>query len=118
MIIWRRSVELIAECYRLSARFPLGERYGITAQFRRAACSIAANISEGSGRDSTKEYLHFLSIARGPLREVQTYLAVSGELGYASGIELERASALADEIGRMLNGLRRRYTRTAKVGGL
>ena len=116
MVIWRRSVELVAECYRLSAKFPPGERYGMTAQLRRAACSIAANIAEGNGRDSAREFLHFLSIARGSLREVQTYLALCRELGYATATGLERAIALADEIGRMLHGLRHRHLPRAKAG--
>lgn len=101
---------LIAECYRLSSRFPRSEQFGLTVQLRRAAVSVAANIAEGNGRVHRKEYLHHLSMSRGSLSEVETFLAVSRMLGYASVEDLEKGVALANETGRMLTGLRRSLT--------
>ncbi|MEA3280672.1 MAG: four helix bundle protein, partial [Thermodesulfobacteriota bacterium] len=65
--VWRKAHELVIRVYRVSARFPKAEMYGITSQIRRAAASVAANIVEGQSRNSTKEYIQFLYNARGSL---------------------------------------------------
>jgi four helix bundle protein len=106
--VWQRSMELIAECYRVSATFPRAEQFGLTIQLRRAAISVAANIAEGNGRWHRKEYLHHLSISRGSLNEAETYLRVAVMLAYATTSETGKAYALAKEVSRMLTGLRRR----------
>ena len=105
LTVWQRAIQLIAETYRLTARFPRSELYGIVSQMRRAAISIAANIAEGKARRSTGDYLRFLAIANGSLRELETYGDVSMTLGYTSAQELERSRELAEEVGRMLSGL-------------
>ncbi|MGO4780346.1 four helix bundle protein, partial [Lysobacter sp. 2RAB21] len=63
--VWRDAMDLVETIYRFSARFPDSERFGLTSQLRRAAISIPSNVAEGAARRSTKEYLRFLSIARG-----------------------------------------------------
>lgn len=105
--VWRTSIALVAACYRLAARLPREELYGITTQLRRAAVSVAANIAEGNGRASPREYLNFLSFARGSLKEVETYLAVIEALEYASASEIAPAASLADQVSRMLTGMRK-----------
>lgn len=65
LIIWQRAIELIAKVYELTAPFPKSELYGLTGQVRRAAVSIAANIAEGHARDTTRDYLRFLSLLAG-----------------------------------------------------
>jgi four helix bundle protein len=62
--VWKKSVALTTELYKLTSRFPDVERYGLASQIRRAATSIAANIAEGWGRGSTGEYVQFLTVAR------------------------------------------------------
>ena len=74
--VWQKSIELAEMSYRLSARFPREERFGITSQMRRSAASVAANIAEGANRHSLKEYLQFLGIASGSLAETETYLVL------------------------------------------
>ena len=106
--VWRRSIELIAECYRLSRRFPKEELFCLTSQLRRAAISVGTNIAEGNGRAHRKEYLHHLSISQGSLTEVETLLVLSGLLGYSTEASLRTAHGLADETGRMLTVMRRR----------
>jgi four helix bundle protein len=101
-------MEFIAECYRLSSRFPRSEMFGLTTQLRRAAVSVAANIAEGNGRWHIKEYLHHLSISRGSLNEAETYLKVAVMLTYVTSAQTHKACALAKEVSRMLTGLRRR----------
>ena len=70
--VWKKSVALTTELYRLTAKFPDAERFGLTSQIRRATTSIAANIAEGWGRGSRREYTQFLTIARGSLLELET----------------------------------------------
>ncbi len=67
LIVWQKAMDLVVSCYRASSQFPEIERYGLLSQLRRAAVSIPANIAEGWGRDSSKEYLRYLSIAYGSL---------------------------------------------------
>jgi len=80
--VWKRAVALITELYRITSRFPDSERFGLVAQIRRAATSIAANIAEGWGRGSTKEYIQFLTIARGSTTELETHLIVARNLNF------------------------------------
>jgi four helix bundle protein len=82
--VWRTAIELGMKCYDLSREFPREERYGLTAQIRNAAVSIAANIAEGNGRLTRGEYLNQLSSARGSLREVDTHLEFALRLKYSS----------------------------------
>jgi four helix bundle protein len=84
--VWRDSMDLVEMIYRLSDAFPASERFGLTAQLRRAAVSIPANIAEGAARRSTPEYLRFLSIARGSLSEASTHLQIARRLDYTSDI--------------------------------
>ncbi|WP_295946467.1 four helix bundle protein [uncultured Xanthomonas sp.] len=84
--VWRDSMDLVEMIYRLSEAFPATERFGLTAQLRRAAVSIPANIAEGAARRSTPEYLRFLSIARGSLSEASTHLQIARRLDYTSDI--------------------------------
>jgi four helix bundle protein len=72
----------------------------------RAAVSVAANIAEGHGRAHRKEFLNFLSIARGSLREVETYLTISVMLEFIGAHETATAKGKADEVSRMLTVLR------------
>jgi len=99
-------MQLIQETYGLSEQFPKREMYGLVAQMRRAVISIPANIAEGQERGTTRDFLRFLSIAAGSLRELQTYLDVSQLLKYATELRLKRSRELGDETGRMLSGLR------------
>ncbi|WP_295917639.1 four helix bundle protein [Xanthomonas sacchari] len=84
--VWRDSMDLVEMIYRLSETFPATERFGLTAQLRRAAVSIPANIAEGAARRSTPEYLRFLSIARGSLSEASTHLQIARRLDYTPDI--------------------------------
>jgi len=103
--VWRRSLRLTIELYKVTRGFPEDEKFGLVSQIRRAAASIPANIAEGWGRGSTKEYIKFLLIARGSLNELETHLIISQELGYVlPATTRELAETLAD-IGKMLNRL-------------
>jgi four helix bundle protein len=102
LIVWQRAIDLSLEIYRYTAGFPPAERFGLTAQLRRAAVSVASNIAEGYGRSTRGEYVLFLGNARGSNCEVQTQLVIAKHLGFGETKTGENAAAFADEVGRML----------------
>jgi four helix bundle protein len=105
--VWQRSMTLAEECYQATKGFPREELFGLTCQIRRAAGSIPANIAEGQGRQHTKEFLNHLSIARGSLKELETHLILSQRVGLLESTVLESLLMLANEISRMMAGLRK-----------
>jgi four helix bundle protein len=111
LAVWQKSIELAKQVYLLTRVFPREELFGLTNQIRRAAVSIAGNIAEGQGRNNTKEFLHFLGISRGSLNEIETHLVIAEQVGFISGTDSAPLLAIADEIGRMLTGLRRSLER-------
>ncbi len=94
------------QVYRLTKSFPSDERFGLTSQLRRAVLSVPTDIAEGSKRQTNPEYARFLNIAEGSLAETEYLLMVSRDLGYLSAATTTPALAEAEEIARMLNGLR------------
>lgn len=108
---WQIAMDLVAEVYRVTKLFPRDETYGLTSQLRRAAVSVPSNIAEGQGRDSTKEFLHHLSIAHGSLCEVETQLLVAQTLGYLKQEDAESLANLSASVGRLINGLSRSLKR-------
>ncbi len=105
--VWKKSIELAEMVYRVSARFPEEERFGITSQIRRAAVSVAANVAEGAERHGTGEFLQFLGIASGSLAETETFLILAQRLGLTTEDQAKPLMVQASEVGRMLNGLKR-----------
>jgi four helix bundle protein len=87
----------------LTEEFPKSELYGLTSQMRRAAVSIASNISEGAGRNSRKEFKQFLSISQGSVAELETQLIIAEKLGYCS--DINSLFSELDEISKMIIGL-------------
>ncbi len=84
--------------------------YGLTSQLRRAAVSVPSNIAEGYGRNSRREYRHFLAIARGSNMEVQTQLLIAKALSFGSDDQISGAQALSEETGRMIAAMLRRLS--------
>src|SRR5690606_29968563 len=78
--VWQLGMDVAEQIYALTQTFPSEEKFGLTSQLRRAAASVPANVAEGNARDSTKEYLRFLSIAVGSLAEIETFLELSVRL--------------------------------------
>jgi four helix bundle protein len=105
LLVWQKSIDLVADCYKLTEKFPSVEIYGLTQQLRRASVSIPSNIAEGNGRQSKNEYVHFLYISRGSLKEVETQLIIAERLNFISKHQLAEMLQKVDEIGRMLTGL-------------
>ena len=105
LIVWQKGMEVVAEVYRLTRRFPREELYGLTQQVRRAAVSIPSNIAEGQARDSTAELRRFLSIAQGSRAEVETQIQIAVRLGYTNETDARTAMSLLDELQKMLTKL-------------
>jgi four helix bundle protein len=97
--IWVKGIEIVKMTYQLSKQIPNEEKYGIISQMTRAAVSIPANIAEGSGRNSEKDYARFLEIALGSAFELQTYFIIAKEMGWTKSNDLNEAeNNLLDEI--------------------
>ena len=92
---WQLADDLTVAVYRSTQSFPKDEMYSLTSQLRRSAYSVPANITEGSSRDSKKDYLHFLYIARGSLSEAQYFVHLARRLGYLTE---EKATDLGGQI--------------------
>jgi four helix bundle protein len=105
LLVWQKAVELAVLIYRLTEGFPKREIYGLASQIRRAGVSVPSNIAEGYGRGSRKEYLRFLSIAQGSLKELETQTILAQRLGYATVSQAERILSDSEIVGKMLGGL-------------
>jgi len=101
--VWQVSIQLVKEIYVVTTAFPNEETYGLVSQMRRAAISIPSNIAEGAARGGTKEFIHFLGVARGSLSELETQLYISRELGYVTNAQ--DVDSQIEEIFRLLGGL-------------
>ena len=105
--VWQFGMDLAVAVYQLTQDFPKQEIYGLASQLRRAAVSVTSNIAEGAARDSTKEFLNFLSIALGSLAEIETQLILAQRLSYLSEQDLQICLSKTSEIGRMVRGLQK-----------
>ena len=103
--VWQKAINLVETIYRLTKTLPQEERYGLISQIQRAAVSVPANIAEGWGRGSTKEYTQFLLIARSSLMELETHLIIAKRVNYIKQAELENLQREIESIGMMLNRL-------------
>ncbi len=104
IMVWHKARALIKEVYMITRDFPKEEQYGLVSQLRRAVVSIAANISEGAGRNTNGEFKQFLGIASGSAYEVQTLLQISNDLQMVSSTTLENLNKQTVEIQKMIFG--------------
>ncbi|ADL54474.1 four helix bundle protein [Gallionella capsiferriformans] len=107
LIVWQKAMDLVTEIYKVTATFPVEERFGLSSQIRRAAVSVPSNIAEGHGRKSTASYLNFLSIAFGSLMELETQIQIAVRLDFIREDAAVVLLSNTDEIGKMLSGLKR-----------
>lgn len=103
--VWQEAMNLAAACYRITKPFPKEETYGMTAQIRRAAVSIPANISEGYGRRTRGEYIQFLYLAQGSLKELETHLLLSIRIELASEPTINPILQQCETVGKLLLSL-------------
>jgi four helix bundle protein len=103
--VWQRAMDLVEDVYVTTKAFPGDERFGLTAQVRRAAVSIASNIGEGKRRKKRGPLLNHLDIALGSQGEVEVQLEIAQRVGFLALRDYRRLASRAEEVGRMLNGL-------------
>ena len=105
LIVWQKAMDLVETIYRTTAAFPREEIYGLTSQIRRAAISIPSNIAEGNGRNTTRDYVHFLGMAYGSVKEVETQVLIAERLRYINSSDSNRLVQMTTEIARLISGL-------------
>jgi four helix bundle protein len=113
---WQKARQLAKEVYRISNEGPFARDFSLRDQIRRAAVSVMSNITEGFGRGGTKEFIQFLSVARGSISELESQLYVALDQQHISQSTFDQLTGLADETGRMIGGLIR-YLSHAKIKG-
>ena len=103
LIVWQKSMELVAAIYNLTDKFPKSELFGLTSQMRRAAVSIPSNIAEGRLRGSRKDFRHFLINSFSSGAELETQIEISKKLTFGVRLEYSKTDSLLNEVMRMLN---------------
>ncbi len=98
--IWQQAMDLVEDIYILTASFPTDEKFGLVSQMTRAAVSIPSNIAEGAGRNSDKDFAHFISIAIGSLYELNTQIVLSERLGYINQTQSQELQKKLDNLQR------------------
>jgi len=104
--VWQKGMALAKQIYQMTQAFPSEEKFGIVSQMRRAAVSVPSNIAEGQARNTTGEFVQFLSHAEGSLAELDTQVRLSVTLGFCRQPDGESVSASITELQKMLNSLR------------
>ncbi len=113
--VWKIAMELVEAVYVASTTWDKDERFGLTSQARRAAVSIPANIAEGFGRMTKRDYTKFLFIARGSVMELQVHLNIAVRVGVASRENIRAAWKLSMSVVKMLTALIRSLTRSGEI---
>lgn len=111
LLVWQKGMELAERVYRLTEKFPADERFGLVSQMRRAAVSVPSNIAEGQARQSTREFLQFISHAMGSLAELETQTILSERLGRCTVADTVEIHRLIADLDRMLRAMRRSLAR-------
>ena len=102
LIVWKKSMDLVDEVYRLVKLLPKEEQFALSDQLRRSAVSVPSNIAEGHGRHTRREFTQFLAIARGSVYEVETQIHIGIRQHFFTPDQVASALLLCEEIGRIL----------------
>jgi four helix bundle protein len=105
--VWHKAVDYAGTIYDVTRTFPEDERFGLTNQLRRSSVSISSNIAEGSSRSSRVDFNRFIEIAYGSLSESVSELRIAQKQKFVSNTAFERTYKEAEELAKMLSGLRR-----------
>lgn len=113
--VWKEGMDLAEMCYGVTKAFPRKEVYGMTSQIRRAATAIPANIAEGNGRENSGEFIQFLRISQGSLKELETHLLLASRLELAKDQEIAPVLERCETVGKMLRALIRSIQKRQKA---
>jgi len=105
--LWKRSLNFVTKVYKVTAKFPDVEKFGLISQMRRAAVSMPSNIAEGAARSSKKEFINFLHIAQGSAAELETQILISQNLAFISQPQVDSLLEELEEISKMIIGLQK-----------
>ena len=108
--VWKASVELVKEIYRLTSTFPKDEQYGIVSQLKRASVSIVSNLSEGLSRNTKLDTRRFLQIARSSLVEIDSQIEISLQLNFCTKDQIKELEELSNRVFAMLTNLIKKYS--------
>ncbi|MDW6025118.1 four helix bundle protein [Mesorhizobium sp. BAC0120] len=110
LVVWQQAIDLAVAVYQVTKNWPKDELYGLTAQARRAATSVAANIAEGYGRENRGSYQQFLRIAQGSLKELETHLTIAQRIGIARDDAIAPTLERSESVGKLLRLLIRKLS--------
>jgi len=105
LIVWQKAMDLVAEVYAIAKLLPSEEIYALSSQMKRASVSIPSNIAEGQERNTTKDFINHLFVAKGSKGELETQLMICVRLQYLTQDQINTARGLLAEIGKMLGAL-------------
>ncbi|XGV98899.1 MAG: four helix bundle protein [Leptolyngbya sp. BL-A-14] len=105
LMVWQEGMNLAEACYKVTKTFPKEEIYGMTSQMRRASTSIPANIAEGYGREYRQEYIQFLRIAQGSLKELETHLLLAQRVELLTIESADSTLKQCESVGKLLRAL-------------
>jgi len=105
LIVWQKAMVVAEQAYRLVKLLPREETYALSDQIRRSAISIASNIAEGQARNSSKEFMKFLSIAKVSAAELETQLLLAVRIGYFTESDILPTVDLIVEVTKIINTL-------------
>ena len=113
LLVWQKSMILVAEIYKITENFPSSEKFGLVSQMRRAAVSIPSNIAEGYEREGKKDFANFLVIAKSSAGELETQILIALTLKHLTKEKSETIISKIIEIKKMLSALRKKVLQTA-----
>lgn len=102
---WQLAMDIVIDIYKITARFPADEKFGLVSQMRRSGVSVPSNIAEGAGRNTKKEFVNFLHIAQGSLSELDTQLELARRLEFVDKITWKKLDDKLIEEDKVLSGL-------------
>lgn len=103
LIVWQKSMDLVLKAYQVIKSLPNDERFALADQMRRSVISVPSNIAEGAERNGSKEFIHFLGVAKGSLAEFMTQLELCIKLNYFN--DVKEIFDLGNEVGKMISSL-------------
>lgn len=110
LLVWQKSMDIVVDSYELAKKLPQSELFCLSAQIRRSAVSIPANIAEGYGRWNSRDHMRYLRIASGSLMELETHFLITMRLKFLPASEVETILTKTNEVGRMLTALLQKLT--------
>jgi four helix bundle protein len=111
LVVWQRAMDMVDMMYDITDALPQDERFALKSQMIRAGISVPANIAEGNRRGTRRDYAHFISVARGSLAELETYVLIMERRRYVPSEQCQQMMTTLEAIGRMLTRLRQSLLR-------